>query len=461
MNSRRKSELSVSRLFADGVVLQRRTAIPVWGKAADGTEVAVELNGRTQTTEAKAGRWSVRLDPMEAGGPFELRITGGGCEIAVRDVLIGEVWVAGGQSNIGYSFREIGGVFAEGACEELNGSHASIRLFKAAEQACDSPGEDLTGGTWKRLSAEALPALAAIPVYFAIELERRLGVPIGIVQLSRAGTKASCWVPRRLAARPEHAYLLAEEAAERERLGAEHPHRPFALYNGTVAPARSFAIRGFVWYQGESDALEGKADRYGKLFPALIDAWREDWGCPQAPFLFVQLPGYDAGTEQWPIVRDAQLRAVRQVPRTAMAVTIDLPESEDLHPKKKRPVADRLALLAFGIAYGDTAIGGGPLYESAERVEAGVAVKFDVAGSELAVRDGGRLTGFELCGQDGAWLPAEAAIIGPCTVVVRCADIAGPSRVRYGWSAAPRVRLTNSEGLPASPFLSDWIEAKG
>lgn len=452
MTTELEPELSVSRLFTDHAVLQRHKAIPVWGHAPDGTTVTVTLAGRTRSTVAERGRWSARFDPLEAGGPFELRIVGGGREIVVRDVLVGEVWVAGGQSNIGYSFAEIGGVDAEGECAELDGSHAAIRLFKAAEHASDRPEERFAGGAWMRPTAEALPALAAIPIYFAIELHRRLNVPIGIVQLSRAGTKAACWVPRRLAERPEFAYLPDEEAAERAKLGADHPHRPFALYHGTVMPALPFAIRGFLWYQGESDALEGKAERYSRLFPALIDAWREDWGEPEAPFLFVQLPGYDKGTEQWPIVREAQRQADRQVPRTGMAVILDLEERGDLHPKRKRPVAERLARLARALAYGEAVVARGPEFVRAYAEGAAVAVAFDVAGSRLAAAEGGGPAGFELCGEDGRFAPARAEIVGPDTVVVRCDAVRAPKRGRYGWGAVPVVGLTNSEGLPAGPF---------
>ncbi|MBD2862678.1 sialate O-acetylesterase [Paenibacillus oceani] len=455
MKDDRENALTVSRLFSDHAVIQRRKEIQVWGSAPDGTEVTVTFAGRTRSAIAESGRWSVRLDPMEAGGPYELRITDGEREIVARDVLVGEVWVAGGQSNMGYSFSEIGGVHAEGECEELNGSHDSIRLFKAAEHASDCPETDFAGGDWKRLSAGLLPGLAAIPVYFAIELQRRLNVPIGIVQLSRAGTKAACWVPRRLAAQPEFAYLLEEEAVEREKLSHENPHRPFALYHGTVIPAQPFAIRGFIWYQGESDALEGKADRYSLLFPALIDAWRDGWDEPDAPFLFVQLPGYDKGTEQWAIVREAQRLAAKQVPHTGMAVTIDLEERGELHPKRKRPVVERLALLAGAIVYGDRATGRGPELLRAYAASTGTCVTFDIADSALAIKAGEPLDGFELCGEDGRFVSARAEVVGPDTVRVLHDELAEPVRIRYGWAAAPIVRLTNREGNPASPFRTD------
>lgn len=347
-------KLVVPRIFDDHMVLQRHMPIPVWGKAPEGEEVAVDFMGRRKTAIAVSGRWRIDLDSAPAGGPHHMAISCGDVEIGIRDVMIGEVWVAGGQSNMGYSFKEIHGDKTEWMEEAFDGDPSEIRLFKPDEYATDEPAEDVQNGQWREVSRERMLSLAAVPVFFACALKRRLNVPVGIIQISKSGTKASCWIPRIVACRDPAISAFREDFAEEEdRLEQDDPHRPFGLYNGMISPIQPYAKRGVIWYQGESDALEKKGHRYGALFPVLIEAWRSGWGGEAFPFLYVELPDYINGLDEWELVREAQRQTLKLVPNTGMIATSDLGESDNLHPRNKRPVGERLAALALKQVYGE------------------------------------------------------------------------------------------------------------
>lgn len=346
--------LVVPRIFADQMVLQRNMPIPVWGKAPEGEEIAVDFMGWRKTVKVESGRWRMQLDPAPAGGPHHMKISCGNDEIVISDVMIGEVWVAGGQSNMGYSFKEIHGDNTEWMEEVFDGDLSGIRLFKAYEYGADEPADDVQNGHWREVSRDNMPSLAAVPVFFACALKRRLNVPIGILQVSRSGTKASCWIPRNVVSLNPAISAFREDFAEEEaRLKSDDPSRPFGLYNGMLAPIQPYGMRGVIWYQGESDALEHKGQRYGDLFPALIQACRSGWGGEAFPFLYVELPDYIHGSDEWELVRAAQRRTLELVPNTGMISTSDLGESDNLHPRNKRPVGERLAALALKQVYGE------------------------------------------------------------------------------------------------------------
>lgn len=356
-------KLVLPKIFADHMVLQRHKPIPVWGKAGDSEEVSVEFMGRRKTVKAVSGRWRMELDPAPAGGPHGMTISCEDSEIAIRDIMIGEVWIAGGQSNMGYSFREIYGEETAWMVDAFNdddfeGALSGIRLFKVEEYAADEPADDVRDGQWREVSRERMLPLAAVPVFFACALKRRLNVPVGIVQVSRSGTKASCWIPRSAACSAPAISMYREEfVEEEERLGRDDLRRPFGLYNGMVSPIQPYAMCGVIWYQGESDALEQKGRRYGTLFPALLQAWRSGWGGEAFPFLYVELPDYVDGLDEWELVRTAQNRTLELVSNTGMIATRDLGEADNLHPRNKRPVGERLAALAMKQVYGVEAAG--------------------------------------------------------------------------------------------------------
>lgn len=484
--------VSLSPLFSDHAVVQAGISLPVWGRADPGEEVAVSLAGKTVRGRAAAdGRWRVVFDPLPAGGPFDL-VAEGGTRAVAKDVLVGEVWVASGQSNMAMAVSAANGAAAEAAAAKF----PSIRMFTQAWAPRADPAADAQG-SWAVCSPETVGAFSAAAYFFAREVHRSLGIPVGIVHTSVGGTPAEAWTPRdALAAEPSLRPMLERwDRAARDydpaRAEAEHrrdmerwrkqaeeakrkgkpvppepappqdprasPWAPGALWNGMVAPLVPLAARGAIWYQGESNA--GKAYQYRTLFPRMIRAWREARGDPQWPFLFVQLAGFgrvapSGGPSAWAELREAQLMAFRDLPATGMAVAIDIGDPGDIHPKDKQEVGRRLALWALARTYGKNVPCSGPLFVDAKAEGERIRISFESA-LGLRTADGTELAGFAVSGADGKFFPAKARIDGD-TVLVWAPDGGRPSAVRYAWADAPAAaNLVNGAGLPASPFRTD------
>jgi len=304
-----------------------------------------------------------------------------------------------------------------------------------------------------------------VAYYFGRELHETLKVPIGLVHSSWGGTPAEAWTPTAaLRAEASLAPLLEQwkqRITDARAKGAKDPslhhHHPGNLYRGMIAPLVPLSIRGAIWYQGESNA--GRAWEYRTLFPVMIRAWREVWGRPDLPFHFVQLANFrkvepQPGDSAWAELRDAQQHTLRTVPHTGMAVTIDIGEAGDIHPKNKQDVGRRLARQALHAQYGKAAVPSGPLYREHAHVGAKVTIHFDHVGDGLAARDGETLLGFTIAGEDRKFVPATARIEGE-TVVVFSPQVPKPAAVRYAWADNPVCNLVNAEGLPASPFRTD------
>ena len=443
------AEVKPNPLFTDGAVLQRGQNVPVWGTANDGEKVTVELGGQKLDTTAKDGKWRVDLKPLEAGGPFTMKISGENT-VEVKDLLVGEVWVASGQSNMEWKFN----ASHEPDVERPKANHPKLRMFTAAKVASPMPLADLKG-SWVTCSPETVGGFSAVAYYFARDLQAKLGVPVGVISTSWGGTPAQAWTS--VEGFADHAELggYAKQAQENlVKFATTPPEKPLGsgtasvLFNGMIAPVIPYAMKGVIWYQGESNA--GKSKEYQTLFPAMIADWRAKWKLGDFPFLYVQIAPFKG---QPPEIREAQLVTLGKSKNTAMAVITDVGNENDIHPKKKEPVGYRLSLAARALAYGEKIEYSGPLYASMKADGAKAVITFTHVGGGL-VAEGGELKGFTIAGADGKFVPAKAEIKG-ANVVVSAEGVAEPKAVRYGWANVPDVNLFNKEGIPASPFRTD------
>ncbi len=517
------AEVKLAAVFTDHAVLQRDAAVPVWGTAKRGEKITVTFRGQTLATKAdRDGRWRVDLAPMPAQPyPADLVVDGANT-ITLRDVVVGDVWFCSGQSNIEWPVR----LSDNAATEAGTARFPLIRHFKVATQLAHGQPAAAVQGSWITCSPETAPHFSAVGFFFARDLHRDLGVPIGILDVTWGGTPIESWLaPAMLAATPHAASVAkawsqtvaeypAKKAAHDQKMaewqkradaaqaagrpepadkpwrpaGPGLPEEPSVTWFGMVAPVVPYAIRGFVWYQGESNV--GREAEYRDLFPALITGWRDAWTAaaqpptppeeprkkkrtkdaappPAAPvppaagplpFLFVQLPNYadnnPAGTA-WARLREAQAAALA-LPAVGMAVTIDIGESANLHPPHKQEVGRRLALVARAQVYGQGVDAAGPTYaDHTFDADGAVRIRFSNAEIGLVCR-GPRVQGFLLAGADRVFRPAEARIEGDA-VVVRSATVKTPMAVRYAFAndPLPDANLYNGAGLPAAPFRTD------
>ena len=484
------ADVRLPALIGDNMVLQRDTAVKVWGWADPGEQVTVifaERKGATVT--GPDGAWRVTLDPLSAGGPYEMTVSGENT-VTLYDILVGEVWVCSGQSNMHWPMK----FSADPDREIAAANHPSIRLFYVTNQGAADPAEDCFG-RWEECAPRTVTDFSAVAYYFGRELNREFDVPVGLIQSSWGGTPIEAWLSLdTVRGDPSLHYMLDgwEEIIENkpreildrydlmsawfvycfECMGQKLPYGPIPmtpegfkrgfgvptrLYNGMIAPLIPSAIKGVLWYQGESNA--GRAYKYRALMPALIEDWRRQWGRGDFPFLYVQLSNQgkreDLPSEsEWSELREAQLMTL-DVPGAGMAVTIDLGEEDDVHFKNKQEVGRRLFLAALDKAYDREVVFSGPLFESMSVKEDKVVITFKESGSGLVTRGGGRLKGFAVAGDDLVFVWADAEIVDDRTVAVRSDSVPSPVAVRYAWGNNPECNLYNREGLPASPFRTD------
>jgi sialate O-acetylesterase len=474
------ADVTLPALLADHMVVQRGLPVHVWGMAAPGEAVTVTFRGDTRSTNAdELGRWSIYLPVGEAGGPYSVVVKAANT-ITLNDVMVGDVWIASGQSNMEFPMTGLKNADVEIAAAK----HPEIRIFLVDHRPADYPQPDVAGKTWAACTPESVARTAAVAYYFAREIAAKQHVTVGLIESFWGGTTAESWTSLRslsadaslmpvFAARnkmveEQAATVLRRQQEDREfqkavaQAQAEGKPAPWpqwhadfagwapaALYNGMIAPLTPFAIRGVIWYQGESNAGPERAPLYAHLFQTMIHDWRSSWDEGDFPFLFVQLANWKTEPDaRWPEVRDAQ-RQTLALKNTGMAVIIDVGDPDDLHPKDKLDVGLRLSLAARAIAYGEKIEWSGPLYKQLTSEEHALRVWFDHA--EGMTARGGELVGFEVAGADGKYSPAQARIEGT-SVVVSSAAVSAPVSVRYAWADAPTCNLYNREGLPASPF---------
>ncbi|MBN2019642.1 MAG: hypothetical protein JW749_05395 [Sedimentisphaerales bacterium] len=493
------ADVRLPSVIGDNMVLQQGMEVPIWGWADPCEQVTVTANWGSEKWEATAGqdgRWLVKIQPprllvedKSGGGPYEMNISGKNT-LSLKNILVGEVWVCSGQSNMEWPLSR-----ADNAGQEVNeANYPQIRLFTVGRKVSYTPMKNCRG-SWKVCNPQSAVAFSAVGYFFGRELHKELNVPIGLIKAAVGGTPVESWMSREYleadadfqpilrryeetaAHFPElyRKYQLEKKNYQRmagqmkregkpvpqrpdfqEPIGPNHPYSPTGLYNGMIIPIIPKGIRGVIWYQGESNA--GRAEQYRTLFPAMIKNWREKWGHGDFPFLYVQLANWQQAEplpkeNDWAELREAQLMTL-SVPNTGMAVAIDIGDANSIHPTNKQDVGKRLALWALAKTYNKDVVYSGPLYKYMG-VEGNKAIlHFDHVNGGLIVKGGEQLKGFAIAGQDKKFLWADAKVEGD-TVVVSSDKVVEPVAVRYGWAINPVCNLYNKAGLPASPFRTD------
>ena len=475
------AEVTLPKVFSSHMVLQRDMPIHIWGDAAPGEQVTVDLHGTTNTaTTDNLGRWSLRLPAQSAGGPYTLTIHGTNT-VQLDDILIGDLWIASGQSNMEMPLAGFPGsaVIKDADKEIAAANYPQIRLLLVEKDTSDYPLEDVKTVTgWSLCTPETAKNFSAVAYFFARALQQKEHVPIGLVDTTWGGTPAEAWTS--LDALGADASLMPVFSARAEKMDREsteqradiadkqakaegkpkipgrewHPNadswRPAALYNAMIAPFTPLPIRGVIWYQGEANSGLLRAPLYSRLFPAMIQDWRNQWRQGNFPFLFAQISAFGSSDkEDWGLLRDAQRRSLHLVD-TGMAVTIDIGDEHNVHPSDKQTVGERLSLLARNISYGETLVASGPLFRLAYPDHEAMHVWFTNAAGLKAT---GSVQGFEVAGADGNFVPATAKIEGD-TVIATSPTVSDPRYVRYAWPNFPTTNLFNGAGLPTSTFTS-------
>lgn len=443
------AEVRLPHLLSDNMVLQRDLPIPIWGWAKPDEKVTVRLGkSSASATAGTNGQWSVKLPKLPAGGPYQLTVAGVNTR-TLTNVLIGEVWLCSGQSNMHWTMAPGHGIINNDA-EVAAAKYPNIRMFTVAKSAASRPADDAEG-TWLPISPEnlmvgGLNGASALAYLFGRELYQKLNVPIALINASDGGTGAEQWISREALRGNPALKPLADQG--------EVPTR----YNAMIAPLRAYAIRGAIWYQGESNMGDGML--YFEKMQTLITGWRKDWAEGDFPFLFVQvaLSNYSETGDVAPRLWEAQT-ATLAVPHTGMVVTHDVSSYPNCHAPNKQEVGRRLALWALAKTYGKSGlVYSGPIYKSMEVTTgpgtAKIRIHFDYTGSGLASRDGKPLDLFTIAGEDKKFVEAKAVIDGK-SVVVWSETVAKPIAVRFGWRQDADPNLMNKEGLPASCFRTD------
>ncbi len=499
-----RADVTLAKIFASNMVVQREVQAPFWGWAAPGEKVSVSASwgAQAEATAAADGTWKVVLATPAAGGPFTITVKGNNT-IELTDVLSGEVWLCSGQSNMQWNVKN-----SNNSDEEIaNAKYPEIRLFTVQCVASPEPLNDLSRITsWAPCSPENVGGFTAAGYFFGRKLYQDLKVPIGLVHSSWGGTAVEAWTPwwgqendpvavsireswdkQDADYTPEKEQAVYDKAMEKYKAdqqkwidggkkgtGPRAPRKegqprknrnyPTNLYNSMIHPIGGFAIRGAIWYQGEHNA--GRGTHYEVMLTNLVNAWRKDWGY-DFPFYAVQLPNFMAPWKSpvedggWPQIREAFVRFAEHVPNTGTAITIDIGEEGNIHPRNKQDVGDRLGRLALHNTYGQTGFAWcGPIPTGCEFRDGKAIVTFNTGGAPLAARGGDKLVGFALTGTDGMAKAAEAVIQGDSTVVVSSPEVPDPCMIHYAWANNPvGVNLVNQGDLPATPFRYGSIPA--
>ncbi|WP_446745798.1 sialate O-acetylesterase [Silvibacterium acidisoli] len=474
------AEVSLPKVLGSHMVIQRGQPVHVWGDASPGEKVSVEFHGaKGEATADAVGRWSVYLAPQPAGGPYTLTVQGTNT-ITLDDILVGDLWFASGQSNMEMPLAGFGPdtPVKNGEQEIAAANYPQMRLLRVDKKGATYPLEDIVSGTpWQSCTPETARQFSAVAYFFGRDLLKHEKVPIGLIDSTWGGTPAATWVS--LDTIGADASLMPVYAAYNQLANGEttqarhealdkiaiakgqppakrgwHPdlvsYAPASLYNAMVAPFTPMPIKGVIWYQGETDSSMARNFLYKKLFPSLIQDWRQHWQEPDMPFLYVQLSSFTSTPQEvWPIVREAQ-RTTLALRNTGMAVTTDIGKADNVHPPDKETVGARLALWARATVYGEKLEYSGPLFEQANPEGATIKVWFTHA---EGMQPHGTLTGFEVAGADRKFVPATGQIQGE-TIIVSSPSVPEPKYVRYGWQNYTDANLYNNEGLPASPFTS-------
>ncbi len=437
------ADLKVAGIFADGMVVQRGVKVPVWGWGSPGAKVAVEFADQRQSaTVASDGKWRVNLTPLQASSvAAELSVSTDGNVMVFKDVLVGDVWLCSGQSNIQRNLTE-----ADHGVESVaKDDFPTIRFVIIPHQRAETRQDDfkVAPGSWRPVNKSNL-TVSAVGFFFARRLQQNLHVPVGLIISAWEGSVITAWVPRD--GLPD---------------SLKDDQSPGLVFNAKINPMIPFAIKGVVWYQGEEN--HGMGMRYADYLTCMAHAWRKDWGS-NLPFLIVMLAPhtYEGVPEQFPSEKGklpefwmAQIAAARRLKNAEIACTLDVGNARnDIHPRQKEPVGERLAAAAMKLCYGASNSAPGPLFKSVDFQGATASVTFDNVAHGLMLNGGP--SGFEIAGADKRFAPAKATLSGKDTVTLESAEVTRAVFVRYAWSNTPGWSVFNSEGLPALPFSTEW-----
>ena len=490
-----QAELSLPAIFSDNMVLQQNLANPIWGWDTPGKEITVTFAGQTKSAKAAAdGKWSVKLDPVPANAkPAAISIIGTNSRI-LKNVLVGEVWICSGQSNMQWSVQQS----TDADLEIMTANYPLIRLISVPQVGTQEPQKTFNG-EWKECSPATVPGFSAVGFYYGRLLHQMLGVPVGLINNAWGGSAAEAWVRRDVLEKDERFKLLMENTRAKEadlnkpeaktnwekamaawtkrsdeakKAGKPFTERapqgpdgwlrgnarPGNIYNGVLLPTIGYGIKGAIWYQGESNA--GRAYEYASLFPRMITHWREEWKQGDFPFYWVQLADFKTeqplpGDPDWAELRESQTKTITAVKNGGQAVIIDLGEGKDIHPKNKRDVAERLARWALVKDYGMKLPYRSPEYKSVTFNADKAVITVDTFGSALSTFDVAEGKGFAICGEDKKWVWADAKLVGNDKIEVSGKGITKPVAVRYAWSDNPVCNVFSKDGLPLTPFRTD------
>jgi sialate O-acetylesterase len=491
------ADVKLPAIFTSHMVLQQKLANPVWGTAAPGEEVTVSIGDQKLTTKAgDDGKWRVKLAPMDANAKPQTLTVQGKNEVKIEDVLVGEVWICSGQSNMQWEVAQS----TNAELEIATAKYPQIRFISVPQVGTQEPQADFKGA-WEVCSPATIGKCSAVGYFFGRQLHQQLEVPIGLIDDAWGGSACEAWINRETLAKDgrfgellaawegfeknfdkakadaDHAAALekwkadaaaAKEAGKQPPRAPGHPGakltgnaRPGNIYNGVLLPTIGYGIKGVIWYQGESNA--GRAYQYRDLFPLMIKTWRDEWKQGDFSFYYVQLADYlqvkdQPGDSNWAELREAQTLTMDKLPNVGEAVIIDIGEADDIHPRNKVDVGNRLARWALAKDYGLKVSYQSPRFKSMETAGGGkVTVTFDHVGSGLTTIESKDVKGFAVAGEDKVWHWATAEIDPKANnkVIVSCKQVEKPVAVRYGWADNPICNLFSKEDLPATPFRSD------
>jgi sialate O-acetylesterase len=479
------AEVRLPNVLSSHAVLQRDSPIHIWGWSNPEETVTVHFHDQTRSAAAnELGIWSLWLMPEHAGGPYTLTAQGSST-VTLTDLLVGDVWLASGQSNMEIPLNGFpGNAVIKNAQQEIASANLpTVRLLRVEKKSSFFPQNNISA-TWTECTPQTAADFSAVAYFFGREINSKEHVPIGLIDSTWGGTPVESWISmdgissdaglmplfadwarftnslsnrEQTIAAEQHEDALAAQANQPKPKHSWHPDgvswAPASLYNGMIAPEAPYTIKGVIWYQGETNSDPKRAPMYAKLFPALIADWRERWQQGNFPFFYVQISNFDSPGEDWGTIRDAQRRTL-SVANTAMAVSLDVGLKDNVHPPDKQTVAARLVLAARAMVYGEPQLEySGPLFRTATVEGSAMRIWFDHAKSGLSSH-GSTIEGFEIAGTDGKFVPAAAKIEGE-SVIVQAADVSKPKTVRYAWASYTEANLYNKDGLPASTFTTN------
>jgi sialate O-acetylesterase len=454
-----QAKVRLSALFTDGMVLQQQSQVPIWGWTEPQATVTLQTSWDRQKYQTKAdklGQWKIQVQTPVAGGAYQIRVSEKNV-IELRDILIGEVWLCSGQSNMEMPLKGYPGQPIRGSTEAImNSKDDQLRIYTVPRNPLLQPASDSKPSVWKKAEPQSVVGFSATAYYFGRQLRKTLGVPVGLIHSSYGGSNIEAWMEATWLADQKDIQIPKQEEDLKDKNRV-----PTMLYNGMIHPIAGYGIRGIIWYQGESNY--DRPDQYAVLFPRMVEKFRSLWGNHELPFYFTQiapfdyasLPPYHVGDKyNSAYLRDAQRKSLDKIPHSAMAVTMDLGEQNCIHPSHKQQSGERLAYLALHDSYGFASLNlKSPVYEKLEIKGNTAVLSFKDAPLGLTSYDK-EIKTFEIAGKDQVFYPADAVLKGK-TIVVASLKVEEPVAVRYAFKDFVVGDVFGANGLPLSSFRTD------